>query len=330
MSYAPPPILGTPGSSQATAQALPPLADKDQHICWGIIGVLSAIVIVAYLDTLGRISGSWRSGQYAHGYLIPLFAAGLLYLRRKPFSSVPQWERWVGVGIFSFGIMLRVMGAKYVTFFAENLSIVPSLLGVFVIVGGLPTLRWAGPPIGFLAFMIPLPRQAEELFLHRMQHWATMGSQFTLVTLGVDSHREGNKIFLASREEAMNVAEQCSGLRMLSIFVALAVAMALIFSDKTWWERIIIVLSSVPIALGVNMFRITLTGLLYNFNASDAFVDTIFHDAAGWIMMPMALGLLYFEIHLLDRIFVDAPTEAMPISMGSMPASASAKLQPPR
>ena len=93
---------------------------------------------------------------------------------------------------------------------------------------------------------------------------------------------------------------------MLTIFTALAVAMALIFSDKTWWERCIIVLSAIPIALGVNVFRITLTGLVYSvMKEGDQLADIISHDFAGWIMMPLALGLLYFEIYLLGKLFLD-------------------------
>jgi exosortase/archaeosortase family protein len=103
---------------------------------------------------------------------------------------------------------------------------------------------------------------------------------------------------------------------MLTIFTALAVAMALIFTDRPWWERFIIVMSAVPIALAVNVFRISLTGLLYSMQWSDDLADKIFHDAAGWIMMPLALGLLYLEIYLLSKIFIDVPNEAAPMKVG--------------
>lgn len=154
--------------------------------------------------------------------------------------------------------------------------------------------------------------------MYPLQRLATVCSDIVLVTLGVDSVREGNLIHLANRAEPMNVAEQCSGLRMLTIFTALAVAMALIFTEKPWWERMIVVLSAIPIALAVNVFRITLTGLLYSLNFSDHLADKIFHDFAGWIMMPLALGLLYLEIHLLGRVFIDAPTDASPVRVGNV------------
>ena len=161
--------------------------------------------------------------------------------------------------------------------------------------------------------MYPFPRDVEDMVMRPMQRLATMASNFVLITLGVDSVRDGNVIYLISRDMPLNVAEQCSGLRMLTIFTALAVAMALIFTDRTWWERCLIVVSAIPIAIGVNVFRITLTGVLYNLNVSTDLADKVFHDLAGWIMMPLALGLLYLEIHILGKLFVDAPKEAAPV-----------------
>jgi len=227
-----------------------------------------------------------------------------------------MWHRWVGVGLIALGIGMRAFGAHTVIFVADNLSFIPCVLGVFVLVGGLPTIQWAGPAILFLIFMYPFPRVVEERVMHPLQRMATVCSNMLLVTLGVDSIREGNLIHLANRMEPLNVAEQCSGLRMLTIFTALAVAMAMIFTDRPWWERGIIMLSAIPIALAVNVFRITLTGLLLNFGVGEELIDHVFHDFAGWIMMPMALGLLYLEIYLLGKIFVDMPQDAAPLQVG--------------
>jgi exosortase/archaeosortase family protein len=92
---------------------------------------------------------------------------------------------------------------------------------------------------------------------------------------------------------------------MLTIFIALAVAIVMISNHRPWWERIVILLSSVPIALLVNAIRITLTGLLYSLDANEYIVNQIFHDFAGLIMMPLALGFLFLEMQILSRIVID-------------------------
>ena len=134
-----------------------------------------------------------------------------------------------------------------------------------------------------------------------------MTSVYALQTLGVDGYRVGNRIELEHTN--MGVVDQCSGLRMLTIFIALAVAIVMISSHRPWWERIVILVSSVPIALLVNCIRITLTGVLYNLQLDEKIVNQIFHDFAGLIMMPLALGFLFLEMQILSRLVIeeDAP-----------------------
>lgn len=291
----------------------PILDDKSQTTCWAIVAILAIGTLLAYLNTLWNVADYWDEPQYSHGFMVPAFAAVLLWMRREPFREVPTWQVWIGVGLVAVGIATRVYGAYYVRFIFDNMSFVPCLMGIFVMVGGLPALRWSGPPIGFLVFMYPMPRFLEDGLMKPMQTLATMCSLFALQTFGVDAFREGNQIHLDNK--TMGVVDQCSGLRMLTIFVALAVAIALIYTTRPWWERVIIVLSSVPIALAVNVIRITVVGLLYNLNIPHQYADMIMHDLAGWIMMPMALGLLFVEIQLLQRLVLEEDqTTAMRLS----------------
>ena len=103
---------------------------------------------------------------------------------------------------------------------------------------------------------------------------------------------------------------------MLTIFTGLAVAMALISSDRPWWERLIVVLSAIPIAVLVNVVRITITGLLFSTGVEIPFIKTQFHNVPGWIMMPLAIGFLYLELQVLSRLVIDVPTtESTPIAV---------------
>jgi exosortase len=278
------------------------LQDRDK-LGWMQIGVLTAAVIYCYWNTLVGTAEAWTSPMYSHGYLIPAFAAFLLYLRREPFGEVTMLERWWGVGIVTAAIVIRVIGSRRVEFTVDRLSLIPCLLGVFVLVGGFRTLRWAGPAIGFLAFMFPLPGFLVDKLLRPMQTMATMSSVFALQVFGLDVYREGNRIELES--QTMSVVDQCSGLRMLTIFVALAVAIAMISTHRPWWERILILVSSVPIALLVNCIRITMTGLLYSLNVNENIANQIFHDFAGLIMMPIALGLMFLLMQILSHLFIE-------------------------
>ncbi len=293
------------------ASSISLLQDR-QKSTWTLIGIMSLLVIACYWNTIVGTADAWSSPMYSHGYLIPAFAAFLLYLRREPFGEVTSTERWWGAGLIIAATLMRVTGTYMVQFTLDRLTMLICFMGVFIMAGGFRTIRWAGPAIGFLAFMFPLPRILVDNILRPMQTVATMSSVYALQTFGLDVYRDGNRIEL--ERQAMNVVDQCSGLRMLTIFIALAVAIVMISNHRPWWERIVILLSSIPIALLVNCIRITLTGLLYSLNVNENIANQIFHDFAGLIMMPLALGFLFLEMQILSRLVIE--DKSAPSSLG--------------
>jgi hypothetical protein len=68
----------------------------------------------------------------------------------------------------------------------------------------------------------------------------------------------------------------------------------------------VVALSALPIALVSNVVRITVTGILHELVSSD-FANKVFHDLAGWLMMPLALGMLWLELTLIHHLLIEAP-----------------------
>jgi len=267
---------------------------------------LVIILIYSYWNSLLLSASQWNSPQYSHAWLVPIFSVAVLWMRRKPFEEVTSTARWCGVVLILLSLILRYGATFNHMLLPDSLSFIPALGGAFLIAGGWPTLKWSWAPVAFLVFMIPLDMTTERRLLHPMQTIATTASTYTLQTLGVGAYQDGNAIRGLNFD--LNVIDQCSGLRMMTIFIALSFGIIMV-TRGTWWEKMIIVVSSVPIALVVNLIRITITGLLYvaaNTSSllSGDFAHMVFHDLAGWLMMPMALGLLYLEIQILSRLFV--------------------------
>ncbi len=304
------PIAVRPSAPGRPPQAAPQIAwnDPSQHVPLAILGGLLLLLVLAYADMLVITSRVWKSsGLYSHGWVIPLCAIGLLWLRWEPLGAASMKERWIGLGLLLLGLCARLAAAEYGMHPLDRLSFLPSIFGVFIMVGGLNVVRWAGPGLGFLIFMFPLPTKLENLVLLRLQTLAAMSSTFFLQTLGLPAFRDGRVINISGMPLA--VADSCSGLRMLTIFVALAVGMVFLI-ERPWWDKFIILLSSVPIALICNIIRITLTGLAYYWTGGKSeLVDKFAHDGAGWLMMPMALGLLWLELQILERLTI-------PLAMG--------------
>jgi exosortase len=196
----------------------------------------------------------------------------------------------------------------YVDWF-RAISLLPVLAGVAMLVGGWPVLRQAGLAIGFLAFMIPLPFRVETALSQPLQRIATATSTYVLQTIGLPAISEGNVIII--NEARIGVVEACNGLGMLLLFVALSAAVAIVV-QRSFWQKAIIVASSIPIAIASNVLRISVTGILAETVGAE-WAERVFHDLAGWLMMPAALGMLCIELWILSKLFVDV--EARPRKM---------------
>jgi len=268
-----------------------------------LFGAALTAVLWAHWSSLRDVVGCWaHDPQYSHGYLVPLFALALLWLRRemRPRLCQPSW--W-GVAVLAGGLGLRIFGTYFYFIWIEQLSLLPILAGLFLLIGGVQAFRWAWPAVAFLGFMIPLPYYLSVKLTGPLQQLATVVCTFLLQTLGVPAVAEGNVIQLS--EVQIGIIEACSGLRMLVIFFALSTAVALVVK-RPLWERLVVASSAIPIALVSNIVRITATGLLHELVNSD-FANMVFHDLAGWLMMPLALGMLWLELTLISRLLIEAP-----------------------
>ena len=272
------------------------------------LAVFVAACAWAYWPTLAAMASRWRhEPQYAHGYLVPLFSLFLLWRRRKLLADARPQLNWWGLPLILLGCALRVAAAYLYFDWLDAASLAPCLLGVALLLGGRKALRWSWPAIAFLFFMIPLPFRVETAFGSRLQSLATFASTYALQTLGLPAVAEGNIIVLTHGR--IGVAEACSGLSMLTTFFALATAVAL-FIDRPWIDRAVVVLSAAPIAVVANVARITVTALAQEWISPEA-AHYLFHDLAGWLMMPLALVILWAELRLVSFLLV-TPTALKP------------------
>ncbi len=261
----------------------------------------------------------WSDPQYSHGFLVPGFAAVLLWVRRplRPRGAEAR-PNWWGLAMVLAGVALRLAGVHYYFPWLDGFSLLPVLAGLFLVVGGWPALRWAWPAVAFLLFMLPLPYRVETALSQPLRHLATAASTFVLQTVGFPALSEGNVILVGNSR--IGVEEACSGLSMLITFFALTTAVAVVVR-RPWIDRVLIVASAVPIALAANVARITATGAAHEFLGTEA-GNAVFHKYAGWMMMVLALGLLWLEIRCLDLLLVERAADR-PVPVGLPPRTLS-------
>jgi exosortase len=278
-------------------------------------GLLAAGLAWAYWPVLREMAHRWSTDpRYAHGYLVPAFALALLWIRRDRLGSFAPRPSWGGLLPIGAALALKSAGAYYYYGWVEGASLLPALAGLCVLTWGWRSLRWSWPAIAFLLFMLPLPYRIEGAMAYPLQRLATRVSTYGLQTLGFPALAEGNVIHLNDVE--IGVVEACSGLSMLFTFFAMTTGIALVIT-RPWPDRLLLVASAAPIALLVNIGRITVTGMLHEV-AGHRLADLVFHDLAGLLMMPTALLLIWLELTLLDRLLI------VPATLASGAGSAAA------
>jgi exosortase len=275
---------------------------------------LAGVLGWAYWPTLTDLVRKWSADPtYSHGYLVPAFALVLLYARRDRLEPGRLRPSWWGLLVVTVGTALRLASAYWSFYPLDRYSLLVVLAGMVLALGGWHALRWAGPSVAFLVFMIPLPSDVGQALSGPLQRVTTRASANVLQTLGFVAVPAGNVLLMPGGD--LGVAEACSGLRMFMTFCALSTALAFI-GRRSALQRVILVGSALPLAIACNVFRVTLTAVVSELAGHEA--ADIFHEHwAGWAMIAAALVLLWLEMVALGRLFVRADEDQGPSFTGA-------------
>jgi exosortase len=273
------------------------------------LAVLGGLLVWAYLPMLVVFADKWlHDPQYSHGLLVPFFSAYLIRRAWRSGEFVPAPMPALGCVLLVVVLGMRVVAGSLLFHQLDAASLLLALVAISLAAGGWPLLRRTGPAVAFLVFMIPLPYELERNVGQPLKVAATACSTFLLQTLGQPAIRDGNLILID--EVRLGVVDACSGLKMLMTFAAFSVG-AVILMERSRFEKFMVVLGIVPIAIASNVLRITATGLSYAYLSNKNTVEFL-HDLHGWLMMPVGLALLGLEVWVLGRLVVEPESEKRP------------------
>ena len=263
----------------------------------------AAIIVVIFLWSYwSGIIDLWRiwqqSDEYSSGLLVPFLAVYILWSRREQITSCRLSPSLWGLLAFLMAQAIRLFGLFFMYSSAERLSIVLSVAALVLLLCGWELFSKVFTTIVFLGLMLPLPRSIHYAVMLPLQSWSTSSAVFCLEMLGCDVIREGNVIHLGGTSVA--VAEACNGLRMVMAFFVIA-GLVVLLVRRTWWEKLIVFVSALPIALLCNTVRLTITAIAFT-ELKGEYWEKMFHDFGGYAMMPLALGLIVLELWFLTKI----------------------------
>lgn len=270
-----------------------------------LISLGVAAIFIAFLWSYwSTISGLWsiwmRSDEYSCGLLVPLMAIYIAWSRRGEITQCRIRPSMWGVPAFLAAQGLRYFGLFYMYSSAERLSLVASIAALVLLLFGWGLFRRSLTLLLFLCLMLPLPRSFEARITLPLQGLATSSAVFSLEMLGYEVATEGNVIHLGQTTVA--VAEACNGLRMVTAFFVIS-SLVILLVKRTWWEKLILLLSALPIGLFCNTVRLTLTSIAFTVLKGEHW-ERLFHDFGGYAMMPLALAMIIFELWVLREMTV--------------------------
>ncbi len=263
-------------------------------------GATSALALGIFGPILYYMVLHWSAvDDYSHGFLVGPLALYFAWGRRRQLRRANIRPSWWGLIPLALGSLTLMIGRLGVELTAMRVSFVLTLIGLQLLLLGREVFRILMFPMLFLFFMVPLPQSFVNVVAFPLQLIAADFAVETLHLLHIPALREGNIIHLADTQ--LFVAEACAGLRSLMALGTLAVVFAYFFR-KNPIERVIIVASTIPIAIFVNAFRVALTGFLAHRMGSAA-AQGLIHQTEGFFTFGLAFGLLLVEAWLLSKFW---------------------------
>ena len=272
--------------------------------------IIGGLFYYLFHNEIQTIVSKWSDPSWSHGFLIPLFSLYFINQQKDRILNLRTKPNYWGLVFLIFGIMfyfLNIVSPSGFGYFSP-LSVIATLGAIVLFLGGWLLLKYTWLPIGFLVFAVPLPtRYYVSLTMPMQKIAAKIAAVLLNLVNGLEAEASGvviEVIYKGHRlEPPLNVDEACSGMRLLMTFLALGVAMAYLHY-RPMWQRLILLASTIPIAIICNNVRVTATGFIYIL-IDPRYAQGLYHDLLGLAMLPLAFGLYWLLAWFLSSLFIE-------------------------
>ena len=266
------------------------------YVTMALVG-LTALVYWPILSTMVQ---HWRiDPDYSHGFLVVPLALYFAYEKKYELEAADINGSWWGSAILFFGLLVLAVGQLGSLYTPLRAGFVFTLMGLVLLLLGRPVFRILFFPMAFLLLMVPLPQSLVNVVAFPLQLIAAEWAVWSLQLSRIPVLLEGNIIHLAHGD--LFVAEACSGLRSLMALLTLGVVFAHFFRRGLPVQQVVLVLSTIPIAILVNAMRVALSGFLAHYYGQEA-AGGFIHEFQGMITFSVAFFLLLGLARLFDQL----------------------------
>lgn len=249
-----------------------------------------------------QLEATWGTEEWQHCWLVPIACLAIIYLKKDVLKLIPVKGSLYGLFIIVFSLALYWSGYRVDNVYGGYAALQLFIAGSIIWLLGWKWMAALAFPWIFLVFAWPLPF-LENMIAFPLRMIMSKSSVAVLNFLGVPVILQGTGILSApdaltgiraGQRFSVDVADPCSGIRSL---FALMMVSALYgqFTLKTWWQKWVLFLCSIPLAVLGNLCRILM--LTFGTMAMGPAVaigtlenPSFFHMAAGYVVFAVALG----------------------------------------
>jgi exosortase D (VPLPA-CTERM-specific) len=288
--------------TQAQAPAASATDVARWHFSWLGWGVLAVALVAAFVPFSGVLIGLFavwnREPEYSHSILIPFLSLFLIWRERDALTRTPFQGSWSGVAVVLAGVLMWLVAELSTIFVIAQYAFLVVLYGLVLALAGPRVFKRLLMPLLMLVFIIPLPAFFANTLSLRLQLLSSALGVDVIRLFGISVYLDGNVIDLGTYK--LQVAEACNGLRYLFPLMTLAFLVAYLFRAATW-KRVVLFLSSIPIAVLLNSLRIGLIGVTVEY-WGPKMAEGVLHDFEGWVVFMISTVILLGLAALLVRI----------------------------
>ena len=268
-------------------------------VSWLKAAAYACVLALVYYSTFVRlVTYDWAKEDYSHCMLVPFVVLYLLWEKRREIAATPSRPSWTGFVPFGIGVLLFCLGELAGEYFTLYMSFWLAVVGLLWLHLGWEKIKTMWFALVMMLAMFPFPNFINTRITFQLRLISSKLGVWMLHLYGMSAYREGNVIDLGFTQ--LQVVDACSGLRYVMPLMVLSLLLAYWFKAH-WWKRVVLFLSSIPLAIFVNSFRIAATGVLYSmFGAQVA--EGFFHGFSGWLIFMFAIPCLLLEMWVLRKV----------------------------